>query len=404
MKKFTLVWLLVFCTGGLLIADDEPASLEEALVGGKVDFNLRARVEIIEKDGKDGAQAWTERIRLGYTTQTYNGFTIHVDMEDIRTADDDRYNAGGTNANGKKAKISDIPDTELNQAFIKYVCESGITIIGGRQRIILDDARFIGNVGWRQNEQTFDAGLVAVPVGDNVTARYAYIWDVNRIFGPDAGKDLTSNTQAINVAFDGLPEELGKVTGFAYLIDVDESPGLSSDTYGVRLVGKNKINDKTSFKHILSYATQSEGNNNPTGYDADYYLVEGTLTKKDVGSIGMGYEVLGSDSGTSSFQTPLATGHKFNGLADIFLTTPDEGLVDHYIFAKANLFGDILTKLTYHWFRGEDSGGSFGEEIDLVATKKLTKNSKVKAKFVWFDGTGKYKNTVKTVFQWELAY
>ena len=31
------------------------------------------------------------------------------------------------------------------------------TLIFGRQRIKLDDDRFIGNVGWRQNEQTFDA-------------------------------------------------------------------------------------------------------------------------------------------------------------------------------------------------------------------------------------------------------
>jgi hypothetical protein len=27
----------------------------------------------------------------------------------------------------------------------------------GRQRINLDDQRFVGSVGWRQNEQTFDA-------------------------------------------------------------------------------------------------------------------------------------------------------------------------------------------------------------------------------------------------------
>ena len=44
--------------------------------------------------------------------------------------------------------------------------------------------------------------------------------------------------------------------------------------------------------------------------------------------IGGGYEVLGADDGAAltSFQTPLATLHKFQGWADKFLTTPPNGI------------------------------------------------------------------------------
>ena len=43
-----------------------------------------------------------------------------------------------------------------------------------------------------------------------------------------------------------------------------------------------------------------------------------------------GYEVLGADNGVG-FATPLATGHKFQGWADKFLTTPGDGIEDVYI-------------------------------------------------------------------------
>src|SRR3546814_12023345 len=45
-------------------------------------------------------------------------------------------------------------------------------------------------------------------------------------------------------------------------------------------------------------------------------------------SLNGNYEVLGSDAGVFAFQTPLATLHKFQGWADLFLTTPSAGVRD----------------------------------------------------------------------------
>src|SRR3546814_12894255 len=42
-------------------------------------------------------------------------------------------------------------------------------------------------------------------------------------------------------------------------------------------------------------------------------------------SLNGNYEVLGSDAGVFAFQKPLATLHKFQGWADLFLTTPSAG-------------------------------------------------------------------------------
>ncbi len=59
------------------------------------------------------------------------------------------------------------------------------------------------------------------------------------------------------------------------------------------------------------------------------------LAVKGIGTLGVGYELLGSDDGVAAFQTPLATLHKFNGFADQFLVTPAGGLQDIYFYAKA---------------------------------------------------------------------
>ena len=55
----------------------------------------------------------------------------------------------------------------------------------GRQRINLDDQRFVGSSGWRQNEQTFDAARVEATILKNLKADVTYAWSVRTIWGID---------------------------------------------------------------------------------------------------------------------------------------------------------------------------------------------------------------------------
>lgn len=370
-------------------ANFEEGSLEEALFGGKVDFNLRLRVEVADADGSDTSQAYTERIRLGYGSKPYNGWSFYLDFEDIRAADDDRYNAIAMDGHAdNRTVVADPEDTELNQGYIMYDWKDAATQIKfGRQRITLDDHRFVGNVGWRQNEQTFDAVTFTLTPSEAITFLYSFIWDVNRIFGPDANADFESESHLVNLTINGLP--IGKVTIFGYSLDFDNSVANSSDTVGVRLNGKADVDDGLSLVYVLSYAHQVDAGDNTTDFDTDYVLVEGKLVCKESGGhVGVGYEVLGSDGGMAGFRTPLATGHKFNGWADVFLTTPANGLQDHYIFAGAKLPCDISAKVIYHWFFNQEGGGDFGEELDVVFKKPLSDRATATAKLASFDGDG----------------
>jgi hypothetical protein len=81
----------------------------------------------------------------------------------------------------------------------------------------------------------------------------------------------------------------------------------------------------------------------------------------------VGQEVLGGIPGEGAFQTPLATLHKFNGWADLFLTTPPTGLVDTWasIAGKADAFSWIVM---LHDYESHAGSTPYGTELDAELT------------------------------------
>lgn len=413
VNRFSSIIVTLLICSVAAAEEEAPVSLQDALLKGKINFNLRLRAEIVEQDGLDGARAFTERIRLGYGTQTWNGLMAYVEMEDIRSADDDRYFDGtpnGSDEQGNKAVVADPEDTELNQFYIKYTWE-WVTVIAGRQRIILDNARFVGNVGWRQNEQTFDAyTLKAAPI-ENLQIFYSYVADVNRIFGPDSEEDFKSDSHLVNVSYSNVPV-LGKIVLFAYCLDLDSSPVNSSSTYGGLVTGSNPLaGEDLSIKHLLSYAIQQENGDNTTDYEADYYMVDLSVARKGLGSVGAGYEVLGADDDSSGgvFRTPLATLHAFNGWADAFLITPSEGLQDLYFYAGTSFWG-MKAKIVKHFYSTDDgcifdgSKDNLGQELDAVLSKKINQNVSALVKAAWFNGKDLYADRAKVWLQTDISF
>lgn len=388
MKPQTCLSLIVCLLALPSLASTDANSLEDAVFGGKFDLDLRLRSEIVDTDGTEDAFASTSRLRLGYGSKTYRDFSFYVDFEDIRALDDDRYNAANLNNNPNKAVVADPEETELNQGYLNYFnTDLGFNGRFGRQRIILDDARFVGNVGWRQNEQTFDAASFTLPLPYNLEAHYSYLWHINRIFGQSSGSAATSDYDSDSHLFNvsAADETLGTLTGFVYLLDFDNAPANSSDTFGLRYNQSFALSDEYSIDPVLSYAYQKDNNANPTNYDADYYLAQLSVEKQDLGTIGVGYEVLGSDGGAAGFTTPLATGHAFNGWYDAFLNTPSYGLEDLYIFASTTLPCGAVAKIYGHHFSQDVGGSDLGDEVDAVISKKLSDHVSILAKYSHFN-------------------
>ena len=99
----------------------------------------------------------------------------------------------------------------------------------------------------------------------------------------------------------------------------------------------------------------------------------------------LGDEVLEGD-GKRGFSTPLATLHAHNGFADVFLSTPANGLTDLYLKAAVPLGNTTLTAV-YHRFEADRGSARYGDEIDLVAAYPISKQLKLTAKLAAFDGS-----------------
>lgn len=356
----------ILCLGSFAMAASEAASMAEAISGGEPQLQFRYRIESVDQDGfADAALASTLKTRLGYKTAPYNGLTLVLEIDDVSYLGDDDFN-NTRNKNMIYPTVADPSGTDINQAFARW--DAGAYTFGiGRQRINRDNQRFIGGVGWRQNEQTYDALDMTWSQG-SATASYSYVNRVSRIFGPQAGtpdRALDSDSHLINAGYD--LGEFGKLSGYGYLLDFDNAATSSSRTIGARWAGQLEAKE-TAFPITLEYAHQSDYAANSQDYSASYRLVEVGIRGEEF-AITLGNEVLEGTPG-GAFMTPLATLHKFQGWADKFLSTPRGGVDDRYVGANVTVGGFAITG-TLHRFAAESGGVDYGDEFDFSVSRKL---------------------------------
>lgn len=340
----------------------------------------RLRYENVDQDGLAAdADALTLRVRAGVEAKAGRWSTLVEGQGNLAIVDN--Y-FDGLHGAATRPLVGDPDNIALTRAQIRYASPA-FALTAGRQRVGFDDERFVGSVGFRQNGQSFDAVRAEVTPFKGVKADLAYAWSVRTIWGIDGTGARQQAVSGDNV-FGNLSAQtpVGKFSTFAYLVDQDEAAmqgfRMSSQSYGVRLDGSQPLG-KAKIAYQFSYARQSDWHRNPNDYSADYWLADVAV---DLGGprVGAGYEILGADNGTAltSFRTPLATGFKFQGWADKFLTTPPDGVRDLYASAgwgwKAiGPLEAVTLQAVYHDYRSDRAGRSYGDEINLLASAKLGK-------------------------------
>lgn len=364
--------------------------------------NARLRYEAVDQDNiAAGADAVTVRGRLGAELKTGN-WSLLVEGEGT-TALVDHYN-DTIPGNGVEPYpvVADADSLELNRAQVSWIKDgTGFTL--GRQRINLDNQRFVGAVGWRQNEQTFDAlRLQGKTHGLKLDVTYAT--SQRTVFGTDSP----------NEHYDGdivLLNAGGKVAGadlsaFGYLIDYETRAAFSSQTYGLLAQRTFPFGPATKVTVLASYARQQDFGLNPKDYGVDYLNLELAGAHKGF-TLGAGYELLGSANGAAAFQTPLATLHAFNGWADLFLTTPAAGLQDYYLKAGYTPPRPPVPGLNfavqYHRFEADFGPASYGNEWDASIGFKLGQVALL-AKFARYNADSFGTDTSKVWLQAEYGF
>lgn len=409
----------------------ETNDFNAALKGGTPDLILRLRYEDVSDDIPAGtpissaadADLLSLRTALGYSTARANGFygriefeaTTHIgDTNAFTVGDDLTFPPGptGSRAASGHALIADPVHEDFNEAYIGWRsassgchnapggCDGSTTVKAGRQEIIYDNHRWVGNIVWRQNYQSYDAVRIDNTSIDNLSLSYTYLSRVNRTFGEDSAFNVSdmSDSHLINIAYD---TPVGKLVAYGYLLNFDDNPNtpftegvgvgagvtnFDSDTYGLRFSGKYETSDAFSLTYQLEYANQNPTKDaSSTLSDNNYMLFEVggdfKIAGKDT-SLSIGQEVL-EGNGVNALQTPLATVHAFNGWSDKFVgapggtATPVGGLEDSSISLEVKgLIGKSKLVVEYHDYQANTtvSGiSAYGTEWGALFAKPFTK-------------------------------
>ena len=365
----------------------------------QLEWDVRVRHEQVDNDAfSHDARADTLRLRLGLRAQFGNGFSGYLEGAGVAAADG-HYNSGA-NGHTQYPGITDPRGAELNQAYLAWQ-GNDVGAIVGCQRLLLDNQRWLGNSGWRQHEQTFDAVALQWQPASDWTLRYAWLDRVHRVAGRDAlnplARERRLDTHLLDAAF---KHGMQQWSGYALLHEDHDVATASSATYGVRWVGKPAAD---GFGWMLEGAHQTDYANNPRHFAHAYWLAEPAWTQAGI-TARLGWEHLGGN-GHHALQTPLATLHAFNGWDDQFNVTPAGGLDDRYLSVGGKLarqgagakFGWTLARHDYR----ADRGGRYGSEWNASLGYAIAPGLEALVKLADYRATGYGRDDTRLWLQLE---
>ena len=378
MKKITLSALVLTAIIGSMssVSAAEAQDGINIFNGIKLKGEIRPRYEYadVKDNGKDAANAFTARVHLALTADLFgvDGLSTTIGIQTVNNFGYTDYNS--TNNGQAQDVIKDPQFAMLSEATLDY--KIGKTALhAGRSQVNLDNQRFIGTVGWRQNERSYDTVYAANNDIENLNILVAYVYGFQGV-----GAGATTDSKSVLVHADYKVMDALKITAYDYMLSVGVQ-GVDADTIGLALTGK--FNAGAKFNYRAEYAVQKNAtmalHDANTNADADYYNLD--FGANISGFIaGLNYEVLSGTTGTdgkTAFNPKLGTNHKFNGWADLFYVaaTPQGGLKDANIRLgyKAKGFGKLLA--VYHDFTSETTTGAnsddLGSEIDAVYVNKI---------------------------------
>lgn len=383
---------------------------------GAIKFDLNYRYENVNQDNAVNAKgevlplakqpqtanANTARLRLGFLTPEWNKLQAYAEYEGNLAMQDD-YNNTLLNGDPTYSKVADPDKSELNQLWLSYKGIPDTVIKGGRQRIKLDDDRFIGNVGWRQMEMTYDSVLMT---HNNQT-----------LFGLTVNAGFIGNVQTITSTQERIEAPIlnlnykvgdwGNLVAYGYWLDYTEMENYekSSQTFGGRFTGESPVfAEHYSLLYTAEFSNQQNYGHGITHYNADRINVMGGVKAFNI-SLQGAMEQLDGHGLNQTFDTPLGTNHAFQGWADLFLQTPKDGIRDVFATLTASCDnGSLVFTGMYHDFADDSGKKQYGEEWDFSVLKKFGKHYSILAKYAYYQAEGFNTDTQKIWVQGNINF
>jgi hypothetical protein len=350
------------------------STLVDAITSGKSMSSFRLRDERVAQDGKQlDADALTLRTLLGWQTRPLHGFSLGAQLINVAVLNDDYENFNNGVVQAGKSNYPRVVDPDysgINQLYLDWTGIEGTRLRAGRQSVKLDNVRFIGNVEFRQVMQVFDGISVEnkrlLPATTLFAAQFNKVMQITTL-QQDATVSIVNARHALS------PTE--NLVGYGYFVDWNSAAlsATSTQTLGLRLDGARPLPSDWKLQYTAEYAKQTPYADGASGIGSHYARL-GAGAQYGHWFARLDQEVL-SSNGSKAFQTPLGTNHLFQGWADLFLTTPTEGIRDTYVTAGSK-HGEFALLGEYHWFQADrafalatgGTGTHYGQEWDVSAS------------------------------------
>jgi hypothetical protein len=358
MKKVVLILVLLF------ISND---------VFAKFDLGVQYKPRFEYRDGYRMLQPMEESNPAAFVSQRTRIIADYF-SDDIST----RISLQDARVWGDEIQVQSQARVALHEAWLQLNLGSGLFLKAGRQELVYDDHRLLGNLEWAQQARSHDGALLKW-IGENSQLHLGFAFN-------QSAQNVFETTYNLNnykgLAMIWFENKVDKENKFS-LIGVADFFEESGNFLG--------IDNRGTFG----------GNYYHTGEKLElqgtaYYQIGRTVTDADIAAymfsaqgfynlgefkIGAGIDYLSGNDRNSesfnSFNTLYATNHKFYGFMDHFLNIPNDtrgaGLVDIYAKLKYQFAEKWNANLDFHSFSSEQPFLDFstGEEIDKALATEI---------------------------------
>lgn len=373
---------------------------------GVTDVQLRPRYETVQQNGKSEAKAGTVRALVGYTTPQAGGLGGTLELIGVGALNTGDYNVPvqplPAGSNPAHATIPDPEAFNANQAYLSYDGIAGTRILAGRQLIELDDQRFVGNVDFRQNMQTYDGVSVVNRSLPDVEVMGTYLFGLKDVLNDEVHmktflaeaswtRYAAAHVDAFGYWYGNQQNAYGSTAvGNAAIIpgaalcgagpnsadSLVDPRACNSATYGARVHGNLALSGIWGANYEAEYAHQSAWDGGYGAQGSDFDHLGATLHRADAYLSADSMRMGSNRNGTYGFQTPMATKHNFMGWAEMFLTTPKEGLRGEYATLGDKRLWGFDMSVRYYLFSTDVGGTPLGHEWDWSIGHALTRNTR----------------------------
>ncbi|HEY9046905.1 MAG TPA: alginate export family protein [Ohtaekwangia sp.] len=407
-KNYLPILLVLFCLAGP----------RQAWAQFTVSGQLRTRTELRNGQGtlqvKDTASAifTSQRTRLNFGYSGYR-FKLYASVQDVRVWGQDASSINRVTSDAYDGFMLHEAWAEISLVDTGKVIKN-FTLKIGRQELVYDDVRLLGNLDWLQQARRHDAALIkfdhngwtahlGAAYNQNAERKSNTIYNGVPTAYTASTNGMSSMYKSMQFLYLARKHYFGNTSllffkddfskfHFAATDTEKKTPIYESGVWSRYTMGANMFG---TAKRKLSFALSAfyQGGKYRDGTSLSEYLLSASA-QYAVGrklSVGPGVDITSGNNGsdpTKKYQRfdPLyGTPHKFWGYMDYFYVADgfgSNGLIDYYLKAKYKLKDNFTLSLDGHRFvlpsavvanDGSTLRKALGTEIDFVFNYAMTK-------------------------------